>query len=191
MEAKRRVQRITKRTADGATPEARPYRLWDTDLKGFGVAVMPSGVKTYLVWYRAGAGRNAVRREYTIARHGEMTPDEARTEAAKVLGRARLGEDPQAHRRRARGEMDVAALCDFYLAEGVALKKPATLRSDAARIGAHIKPLLGRRPVSAVTPADVAKFLRDVGRREIAGGAAADSQGGPRRRLENRAETPG
>lgn len=162
MEAKRRVQRITKRSVDAAVPEARPYRSWDSDLKGFGLAVMPSGVKTYLVWYRVGAGRSAIRREYTIARHGEMTPDEARTEAAKVLGRVRLGEDPQGNRKRSRVEIDVAALCDLYLADGVALKKPATIRTDEARIRAHIKPLLGRRPVSAVTSADVSKFMREV-----------------------------
>lgn len=58
--------------------------------------------------------------------------------------------------------MSVAALCDLYLAEGVATKKPATIVSDKARIRAHIKPLLGRRPVSAVTTAEVARFMRDV-----------------------------
>lgn len=162
MEAKRRIQRITKRTVDAAVSEARPFRLWDTELKGFGLAVMPSGVKTYLVWYRVGTGRNATRREYTIARHGEMTPDEARSEAGKVLGRVRLGEDPQANRKRSRLELNVASLCDLYLADGVALKKPATVLTDEARIRAHIKPLLGQRPISAVTSADVARFLRDV-----------------------------
>src|SRR5205085_10296741 len=123
------------------------YRVWDSELKGFGLKVATTGLKTYFVWYRAGEGRAAARREYTIARHGELTPDEARDEAAKVLGRVRLGEDPQARRHRARGEMNVAALCDLYLADGVSKKKDATLVSDKARIRAHIKPLLGKRPV--------------------------------------------
>lgn len=157
-----RVVRIGRRTVEAAAKEAQAYRLWDTDLKGFGLKVSKHGVKTYFVWYRAGEGRLAPRREYTVARDGEMTPDEARTEAGKVLGRVRLGQDPQAVRHRARDEMDLAALCDLYLKDGVATKKDSTLVSDKARIRAHIKPLLGRRPVSAITSADVAKFLRDV-----------------------------
>lgn len=162
MESARRVERIGKNAVNAAGPEAEAYRLWDADLKGFGLKVSPHGVKTYFVWYRAGQGRSATRREYTIARHGEMTPEEARDEAAKVLARVRLGEDPQANRHRARREMNVAEFCDFYLAEGVATKKTATVATDTARIRAHIKPLLGKRPVSAVTSSDVAKFMRDV-----------------------------
>ncbi len=162
METARRVERIGKRAVDAAEPAAAAYRLWDTDLKGFGLKVSPNGVKTYFVWYRAGEGRSAARREYTVARHGEMTPDEARDEAAKVLSRVRLGEDPQAKRHRARGEINVSALCDLYLAEGVATKKAATLVSDKSRIRSHIKPLLGRRPASAVSTSEVAKFMRDV-----------------------------
>ena len=162
METARRVVQIGRRTVEAAKAEASAYRLWDTDLKGFGLKVSPHGVKTYFVWYRAGEGRSAARREYTVSRHGEMTPDEARDEAAKVLARVRLGEDPQAKRHRARGEMNVSALCDLYLAEGVATKKAGTLVSDKSRIRSHIKPLLGRRPASAVTTAEIAKFMRDV-----------------------------
>jgi len=162
MEQDRRVERLGKRTVDAAKPKAAAYRVWDADLKGFGLKVSPRGLKTYFVWYRAGQGRTAARREYTIARHGEMTPEEARDEAANVLSRVRLGEDPQSKRQRARSEMDVSALCDWYLKDGVALKKESTLASDRARIKAHIIPLLGRRPVSGVTTADVARFLKDV-----------------------------
>jgi integrase len=162
MENERRTARIGKRLLNTIEPEAAAYRVWDTDLKGFGLKVSPRGVMTYFVWYRAGEGRAAARREYTIARHGEMTPEEAREEAARVLGRVRLGDDPQANRHRARAEMDFAAFCDHYLANGVATKKPSTIATDRARIGAHIKPLLGKRPVSAITTAEVAKFMRDV-----------------------------
>ncbi|MBJ7409976.1 MAG: tyrosine-type recombinase/integrase [Phenylobacterium sp.] len=154
--------RIGRRAVEAAKPKAAVYRLWDNELKGFGLRVSPKGVKTYFVWYRAGEGRAAQRREYTIARHGEMTPDEARTEAGKVLGRVRLGQDPQANRHRARGDINIAALCDLYLKDGVATKKESTLVSDKARIRAHIKPLIGRRPVSAFTSAEAAKFMRDI-----------------------------
>ena len=157
-----RTAKIGKRAVDAAPPEAMAYRLWDADLKGFGLKVLPSGAKTYFVWYRAGEGRAAARREYTIARHGEVTPEQARQEAAKVLSRVRLGEDPQRNRSRARQDMTMAALCDLYLAEGVATKKASTVATDRSRIKAHIKPLMGRKPVPSVTSADVERFLADV-----------------------------
>jgi integrase len=157
-----RTVKIGKRAVDAAGPELVAYRLWDADLKGFGLKVLPSGAKTYFVWYRAGEGRAAARREYTIARHGEMTPEEARQEAAKVLSRVRLGEDPQQNRSRARQDITMAALCDLYLAEGVTTKKASTVATDRSRIQPHIKPLLGRKPVPAVTSADVERFLADV-----------------------------
>lgn len=170
MEAARRVTRISKRTVDAAKPEADTYRLWDSELKGFGLKVSPRGVKTYFVWYRVGEGRTAQRREFTLGRHGVLEPEAARTEAIEALGAARRKEDPQAARVRARGELDIAALCDRYLKEGIGTKKESTLRADRSRIAAHIKPLLGKRPVSSVTTSDVARFMREV----AAGKTAAD-----------------
>jgi integrase len=162
MEATPRVVKIGKRTVDAAKAEASAYRLWDSELKGFGLKVSPRGVKTYFVWYRVGEGRAAQRREFTLGRHGAMEPETARGEAMNALVAAREGKDPQAVRQKARGELNVSALCDQYLKEGVGTKKDSTLRADAARIKAHIKPILGRRPVSSVTTSDVARFMRDV-----------------------------
>ena len=162
MEATRRVDRIGKRTVDAAKPEAIAYRLWDSELKGFGLKVSPRGVKTYFVWYRAGEGRTAHRREFTLGRHGVLTPDEARDEAVKALSAVRAKEDPQEARERARGELDVAALCDRYMEDGLGTKKASTIRADRSRIAAHIKPLLGKRSVSSVTSSDVSRFMRDV-----------------------------
>ena len=161
--AARRVERITKRAVDAAKPGDRLYRLWDSDLKGFGLRVTPAGVKSYIVAYRPnGGGRGVSQQEYTIARHGVLTPDEARDEAAKILATVRHGGDPQAARSAARKELTVSELCDLYLAEGVATKKASTLATDRVRIERHIKPLLGRKGVSAVTDTDIEKFVRDV-----------------------------
>ena len=83
------TDRIGKRVVDSALPRSGVYSLWDTDLKGFGLKVMPTGVKTYFVWYRAGSGRLAARREFTIGRHGPFTPEKARKEAERILSAAR------------------------------------------------------------------------------------------------------
>jgi integrase len=66
--------------------------------------------------------------------------------------------------------MTVAALCDQYLDEVSSIilpksgepKKASTLATDRGRIERHIKPLLGRKKVKAITGPDVERFLRDV-----------------------------
>ena len=154
--------RLSKRAVDAAHPEARTYRFWDADLKGFGLKVAPSGVKTFFVTYRAGSGRSAPKREFTIGRHGTLTADQARTEAERLLSSARLGSDPQDERARQRVEATVAELCDLYLAEGCTTKKPMTVYVDRGRIQRHVKPLLGCKRVSAIGRDDIERFVRDV-----------------------------
>ena len=162
MDGAKRVERITKRSVDACEPGERLYRLWDSDLKGFGLRVTPQGVKSYFVYYRAGGGRSAAQKEYTIGRHGPLTPEKGRTAAERILAAVSLGEDPQSERVKARNEMTLADLCDLYMREGVATKKPLTVSTDHGRIDVHIKPLLGARPISTITSADIERFMQDV-----------------------------
>lgn len=163
MSAERRVAKISKRIVDASGPEERQYRVWDTELKGFGLRVTPKSVKTYFIAYRAnGGGRNAPQKEFTIGRHGVLTPDQARDRARELLAGVRLGEDPQDKLAKEREDITVAELCDLYLAEGVATKKPGTLRSDKSRINAHIKPLLGAKKQASVTRDDITALLREI-----------------------------
>lgn len=158
-----KAERITKRTVDAAKAGERLYRIWDSDVKGFGLRVTPAGVKSYILAYRSGeGGRSSPKQEFTIGRHGVLTPDEAREKAAKLLASVKDGGNPQALRVAARAELTVAELCNLYLAEGTATKKASTLATDRLRIERHIKPLLGAKRISAVTDADVQRFVRDV-----------------------------
>jgi integrase len=58
--------------------------------------------------------------------------------------------------------MTFGALCDLYLAEGVAHKKPSTIASDKGRIVHHLKPLLGKKRVIAIGRDDIDRLLVDV-----------------------------
>lgn len=157
-----RAARISKRTVDAARAEPARYVLWDTDLKGFGLRVTPQGTKTYIARYRVGGGRAGQLRQMVVGRHGPLTADEARDEAKTILAAAARGGDPQADRSKVRADLTVSELCDLYLAEGVGTKKASTLYTDKSRIERHIKPLLGRKRVNAVTLADVERFMHDV-----------------------------
>lgn len=70
---------ITKRVVEAAAPKDKRYHLWDCKLRGFGLRIEPSGVKTFLAKYRAdGGGRSAPERRVTIGRYGVLTPEDAR-----------------------------------------------------------------------------------------------------------------
>jgi integrase len=100
------VVKIGKRTVDAAHPSEHPWFLWDDELKGFGLLVHPTGVKTYVLQYRIG-GRGSPTRRYTIGKHGKLTADLARIEAKRLLGLVAVRQDPAADRsaaRRAGGE---------------------------------------------------------------------------------------
>jgi hypothetical protein len=71
------VTTISKEAVDAALPHESRYILWDRRLKGFGLRVEPSGAKSYVIRYRAGAGRRGVPRQFKIGAHGKLTPDVA------------------------------------------------------------------------------------------------------------------
>jgi Arm DNA-binding domain len=73
-----RDRRITKRLVDSLKSTGDDSFVWDDTLIGFGVRVQPTGVKSYVVKYRAGSGRGAPTRRVTLGKVGILTPDEAR-----------------------------------------------------------------------------------------------------------------
>ncbi|WP_375210478.1 tyrosine-type recombinase/integrase [Hyphomonas jannaschiana] len=156
-------KRISLATVKAAKPGDKDYFLWDGELKGFGLKVCKGGRKVYVCKYRAGFGRSAPSRRMTIGAHGSpWTPDAARKEASRILGRVAQGEDPAREKQDAKAVISVAELCDRYLEAVAATKKASTLATDRGRIERHIKPLLGKMRITEVTRADVAQFLRDV-----------------------------
>lgn len=164
--------KLTKRALDGIRPGSTITFWFDSELKGFGLKVMPSGVMTWIVEYRPGAGgRGISKRRMTLGRPGALTPDEARALAKDILAKVHAGADPAALKAEAKTAKTVTELCDLYLAEtelgniiskrGMP-KKSSTLISDRGRILRHIKPLLGKKLVRDVSRADIERFLRDV-----------------------------
>ena len=89
--------RFTKRALDLANPKARPFFLWDGQLKGLGARVDPSGAKTSVLRYRPkGYGARGPKRFITIGKFGVLTVEEARSRAREILGAVATGDDPAA-----------------------------------------------------------------------------------------------
>ena len=68
------MPKITKRIVDAATAKADRYIVWDGELMGFGLLVLPTGIKSYIFNYRTPEGRD---RRITIGKHGDWTPTQA------------------------------------------------------------------------------------------------------------------
>jgi integrase len=173
------LSKLTKRVVDALRPHPiRDVFKWDAGdgaLKGFGVRVKPSGVASYFVQYRNKEGRT---RRLVLGRVGELTPDEARRVAADKLKEARTGGDPSAERRAARAAIIVSELCDLYLADAKGRIKPSTVAMDYSRIECHVKPLIGRRTVAALTQRDIERFQADVAAGKTARPSREKGRGG-------------
>jgi hypothetical protein len=147
------MPRLTKRTVEAARPSAAgDVLLWDDELRGFGLRVKPSGIRSYVVQYRTRGGRS---RRVTLGRHGPVTAEAARRRAQSMLGDVAKGEDPAAALEPARaGTVD--SLAKRYLADHAEVRKKASsLRGDRYLLERHVKPRLGRLPLEAVTRQDV------------------------------------
>lgn len=161
--------KLNKRSIDALKPPGeKQFVLWDSEIRGFGVRVLPSGLKTFIIQYRNAEG---IKRRVNIGRFGVITAEQARDLAKIKLGAVAAGEDPADDARRARNEMNVAELCDWYLTEAHAGRilgrrnrpiKQSSLAMDESRIRTHIKPLLGKRIARHLTIADVEAMQNDV-----------------------------
>ncbi len=143
--------------------------LWDSAVPAFGIRRQNSEAVAYVLLYRTKEGRL---RRFTIGRHGApWTPDSARDEAKRILGEVSEGKDPATNKQQDRKADTMADLCDQYLREAESgrlltrrkvPKKNSTLLADKGRIERHIKPMLGRLKVAAVTRQDVEYFMSAV-----------------------------
>src|SRR5664279_2483458 len=157
--------------------------VWDGSVTGFGARRQSGSTVTYVLKYRTIVGRQ---RFHKIGRHGSpWTPETARNEAVRLLGDIIKGGDPAADKVINRSAMTMTELCDLYLADVEAgrlltrrkiAKKESTLVSDRGRIARHIKPLLGRMTIAAVTSDDVEAMMHAI----AAGSTAATTRTKPR-----------
>ena len=108
-------------SAAALKPASKPYIAWDDRLTGFGVRVLPTGTKSYILNYRPGGGRGAPNRRLVLGRCENTTADEARHVAEDTLARIAAGADPAAERAHARALRVVPTLgeaLDAYLTAG-------------------------------------------------------------------------
>ena len=153
------MPKLTKRTIDAIEPQATEFFLWDEGIPGFGLRVMPSGRKSFVVQYRAGRRP----RRMSLGPSTVLTCDQARTRAITIISAVKNGDDPAADRAAKRNAATVADLAERFDKEHIAVRlKASTAKEYRGNLKRFILPALGRLAVPEITRADVAKFHHDL-----------------------------
>ncbi len=177
--------KLTKRHIDSLKAGTSRYCHYDTELKGFGVLVLPSGIKSYILEYRPdGGGRNVAKKRMTLGHASEITPDQARNLARDRLAEVRRGTDPLSDRQTKRREMKLSEFIDQWETDAPVSKRTGrpmrelTCRYMLARLRHHAVPILGRKRVSDVTVDDVNDMIRRIAKGETAKDATSAKKRG-------------
>ncbi|MFZ4122939.1 MAG: tyrosine-type recombinase/integrase [Caulobacterales bacterium] len=177
--------RLTKRVVEAVPtpPKGSQIELWDIDLGGLHVRVMPGGRRVYRFKYRAG-GRQVI---VTIGEHGTITAEQARERARALAGAVADGRDPITERKAAaeaaaearRRAVTVNQLIDTYLEQGPLLDPAKRARSwehDRSCLDAHVRVTLGKLLAASVRRGDVEGMVAAI----VGGKTARVEKIGPR-----------
>ncbi|MBL8667120.1 MAG: integrase arm-type DNA-binding domain-containing protein, partial [Rhodospirillales bacterium] len=149
------MPRITKTLVEKLAPSERDVFAWDRELRGFGLRVKPSGIRSYLVQYRNAQGRS---KRMTIGEHGRLTAEEARKQARLILAEVEKGQDPAEVRDTVRKAPSVAEFSERYIVEHIPNMKPRSAAEERRIIAKFILPGLGALKVASVTLADASRL---------------------------------
>ena len=145
--------RLTVKAIAAAKPAAREYTLWDTQLAHFGIRVLPSGVKSYILQTRV----NGRMRKITLGRFPELPLDAARREGASVLSRLWGGEDVTPPRKK------MSPLFRTFAARYRERRrhrwKPSTLETFDIYLRNRLMPHFGRLRLDAIDHACVSAWF--------------------------------
>jgi integrase len=151
--------KLNKRTIDSLASADQPYTLWDLEIPGFGIRVMPTGRKSFVLKFVV----SGQQRWLTIGRYGDLTLEEARKIAQAKRGDVAKGEDPTIIIRARKAAPTVAELIVRFIEEHVNTKTRATTAVGYVRyLRKVIEPRLGRLLVRDLTSAEVAKFHHEL-----------------------------
>jgi len=146
---------LTRGAVDKLKATSMQSVFYDTQLNGSGLATGPGGVKTWIVWHRAGKGRRRLRR-ILLGTQAEMTADEAREIASRVLATSEAAEAGNKERQMP----TVAQLAQDFMEAHVRQRlHPATAKSYAVVLDRVINPRIGALRIDRVTKAASLAFM--------------------------------
>ncbi len=150
------MSKLTKRFVEAIVPDSeKTLKFWDSEIKGFGLIVLPSGRKTYCIEYR---NADRIKKRLKIAVHGTIKTEKVRDLAKTRLGQVALGEDPAEDKKQVNNLATVEELANNYLERHAYKKRPKSLREDQKLLQNIILPALGRLKVLYIIRQDLESF---------------------------------
>ncbi len=146
---------LTQQRVDRLKPKKAILDVRDTELKGFGIRIMPSGARRYFI-HSQHEGRRLWK---TIGDAGAVTVAQARRRARAMLAAYRIGDntDPGIEK-----EALFETVAQDVLAHYERLWKPGTLRVNRYYLHRQILPFFAGRMISHITRQDVAAWFRSL-----------------------------
>lgn len=145
------AQRITKSTVERMAPGDR---LWDSDVKGFGVRHQ-GGTPAYILKTRI-HGRQ---RFISIGKHGSpWTAETARREALRLLAAAKHGEDVVRTREEERSRMSLREVAEAYFRDYGPKLRESTFIEYRRMFDHTILPAFASRRLDDIPKSDISRF---------------------------------
>lgn len=153
--------KLTKKTVDAEQPGDDQRFVWDSELKGFGLKVFPTGAKSFVFQYRTPEGKTS---RLTIGKYSDtLTADQARKLAKDKAFEVHAGRDPQGEKKARRDALTVDELLDLYVKSEKFIKNAASTQAiDKGRIDRHLRPLLGKAIADTLAADQVAKAHKAI-----------------------------
>ena len=156
-------QRLTDVTIRNLEPDDKRYAIGDSGAPGLEIRVTPAGVKTWAVVYR----QNGSVRRHTIGRYPDFTLADARRAATDVRREVLAGRTPKS----ATSCVCVADAVGEYV--GLRYRDSPKRAKELGEIYArHVTPVIGLRPLHAITRSDLATVISRARDRAVEYGRA-------------------
>ena len=154
------MPKFTKSYIDSLKPTEKFYEIWDTEIKGFGCMVHPSGRKVYYFLYRLNGKR---KQRLKVGVHGNITCDEARNIVIGWSGDLARGIDPKVQKKNLEVQEQQMITLEEYLAVfmekyKIIHNKQTTISRDVPRIKNVILPLMGGKRISDISEQDILRL---------------------------------
>tara|TARA_R110002110_G_scaffold414910_1_gene646363 strand:+ start:209 stop:1414 length:1206 start_codon:yes stop_codon:yes gene_type:complete len=144
-------------------PSSGRTELWDSQTRGLGLRITPSGTKTWVMMYRV----DGKQRRLTLGRYPDLPLADARTEATKHLTTIAKGADPvelletQKRDRIEKRSNRLDHVSEEFI-ERYAKPKNRSWQETQRILNREVIPHWGKRSVSDITRRDVISLIDDI-----------------------------
>lgn len=139
-------------------PESKRYEVCDENIKGLRLTVFPTGGKTFILLRKVNNRAQRIK----IGRFPEISIEQARNEAKRLISLITLGGDPHEYKKAQRQEITFKELFDIYYKHHL-LKFTKRPDDNKNLVEFDILPAIGSKKASKVTKEHIRNIHTQIG----------------------------